>query len=60
MVTLLAACELIQPTETYASRDVLDALYAGMKRAQDESADRPPVDPADPRHGRGPREDSAP
>ncbi len=32
---MLASCELFQRTEPQTSRDVLDAIYAGMKRAQD-------------------------
>ena len=31
---LPVGCALFQPGEPHASRDVLDAIYAGMKRAQ--------------------------
>jgi hypothetical protein len=34
-IGMLGSCELLQRTEPQASRDVLDAIYAGMKRAQD-------------------------
>lgn len=32
---LATSCSLFQRTETHASDDVLDAIYAGMKKAQD-------------------------
>ncbi len=34
-IGMLGSCELFQRTEPQASHDVLDAIYAGMKRAQD-------------------------
>jgi hypothetical protein len=33
-IGMLGSCEIFQRTEPQASRDVLDAIYAGMKRAQ--------------------------
>ena len=35
LVGMLGSCQLFQPSEPHASRDVLDAIYAGIKRAQD-------------------------
>jgi hypothetical protein len=35
VIGMLGSCELLQRTEPQASRDVLDAIYAGMKRAPD-------------------------
>lgn len=35
VIGLLGSCELLQPSEPQASHDVLDAILAGMKRAQD-------------------------
>jgi hypothetical protein len=35
VVGMLGSCELLQRGEPQASRDVLDAIYAGMKRAPD-------------------------
>jgi hypothetical protein len=34
-IGMLASCELFQRTEPQTSRDVLDAILAGIKRAQD-------------------------
>ena len=34
-IGMLGSCELFQRTEPQASHDVLDAIYAGMKRVQD-------------------------
>jgi hypothetical protein len=45
----LLGCQLLEPTEPHASRDVLDAIYAGIKRAQ-EQPDGPPAEPAPPSH----------
>jgi hypothetical protein len=49
LAALLGGCELFQPGEPHASRDVLDALYAGMKRAQDNPAEPAPEPRAAPR-----------
>jgi len=43
----LVGCQLFEPTEPRASKAVLDAIYAGMKRAQ-EHPDAAPVAPAPP------------
>jgi hypothetical protein len=65
LAVLLGGCELFQPGEPRASRDVLDALYAGMKRAQDNPTEPAPEPRATP-HGssqddrRGPRERGTP
>jgi hypothetical protein len=45
----LLGCQLFERTEPQASTDVLDAIYAGMKRAQ-EHPDGPPAAPAPPNH----------
>jgi hypothetical protein len=31
----LAGCGMVQRTEPHASQDVIDAIYAGMKHAQE-------------------------
>ena len=43
----LVGCHLFEPTTPQASRDVLDAIYAGMRRAQGHPDDAPVV-PAPP------------
>ena len=43
----LLGCQLFEPAAPRASNEVLDAIYAGMKRAQ-EHPDDPPVLPAPP------------
>lgn len=34
LILALQGCQLFERTEPRASQDVLDAIYAGMKRAQ--------------------------
>ncbi len=41
----LVGCHLFEPTAPQASNEVLDAIYAGIKRAQ-EHPDDAPVAPA--------------
>jgi hypothetical protein len=62
LLTLLAACQLLPPREPSASDDVLEALYAGMKRAQDHPVATPPDPRAEPENEpqTGPRQDGAP
>jgi hypothetical protein len=43
----LLGCQLLEPTAPQASTEVLDAIYAGMKRAQEHSGGAP-VEPAPP------------
>ena len=44
----LLGCQVLEPTEPHASKDVLDAIYAGMKRAQDHPDAA--AEPAPPNH----------
>jgi hypothetical protein len=62
LAALLASCQLLPAREPSASDDVLEALYAGMKRAQDHPVREPPDPRAEPNNGpsTGPREDRAP
>lgn len=62
LAALLASCQLLPPREPSASDDVLEALYAGMKRAQDHPVQEPPDPRAEPQTGprTAPHEDGAP